>query len=98
MKYASKTGVCVRNQTRVKAKKQSRIHCLKFPLPAQASVLQVSSSELSPWHWAPPSAGAGLVHERDLVFVPPPQDSEHSVKSVHSDHPPSTGKLCKIVK
>ena len=37
---------------------------------------------------APPWAGAGWSQLRDRIWLPPPQDTEHSLHSLHSDQPP----------
>jgi hypothetical protein len=44
-----------------------------------------------PGQYAPPYAGAGLVHERVCVCVPPPQEAEQLLQPDHPDHPPFTG-------
>jgi hypothetical protein len=35
------------------------------------------------------------VHVRVLVWVPLPQETEHSCHSLHSDHPPSTDRTAE---
>jgi len=48
-------------------------------------------SVVSPTQFCPPFWGAGFVHVRDLVLVPPPQLTGHVVHIVHGVKPPSTG-------
>lgn len=55
------------------------------------SVLHIRGSNPSPSQGKPPKAGEGLLQTLSLMMIPPPQVLEHGV-SVHSDHPPSTGK------
>jgi len=61
------------------------------PLTGQGLVLQASCSVPEPWQFAPPFAGAGLLHVLERDLVPPPQEAEQADKSDHADHPPSTG-------
>ena len=60
---------------------------------AHGSMLHSWHSVNSPTQSKPPNWGAGLSHLRDLVWPPPPQDTEHSVQSSHSLKAPSTRKL-----
>ena len=45
----------------------------------QASVLHSTVCDDAPAQFLPPFAGLGLVHDRYLVFVPPPHDFVHSL-------------------
>ena len=38
----------------------------------------------------PPPEGAGLLHKRCLVLVPPPHVAEHDDQLIHEPHPPFT--------
>ena len=50
---------------------------------------------VGPAHSSPPCSGAGLVHERVLCWVPPPQVTVHFVNLVHAVNPPSTERKKK---
>ena len=52
------------------------------------SVLQVSVWVASPEHWAPPFAGAGLLHSLVLVLFPPPQVLLQGEKEPQVPQPP----------
>ena len=56
----------------------------------QACVLHCWVAEDDPEHCDPPCCGAGLVHDLDLSWVPPPQDTEQVPQAAHTDHAPST--------
>ena len=45
----------------------------------QASVLHLTVCDDAPTQFLPPFAGLGLVHDRYLVFVPPPHDFVHGL-------------------
>ena len=56
-------------------------------LPAQLWVLQLVLWLESPGHLLPPPKGAGLIHERERDWVPPPQ------ALLQDDHPPQPPQL-----
>ena len=53
----------------------------------QPFILQSDAVLLLPGHPEPPYAGAGLLQDRVLDFLPRPQDLVHDV---HPAHPPQT--------
>lgn len=53
-------------------------------------MLQDPLSQPLPTQVLPPLAGAGFVHDLDLVRDPPPQDTGHDSKEDQVDQPPST--------
>ena len=53
-------------------------------------MLQSFNSTTDPKHWLPPSDGAGLVQERNLFWMPPPQLFEQDEYPDHSLQPPWT--------
>ena len=58
------------------------------PFIGHSSVLQVSVSDAWPEHWAPPYAGAGLLHCLVRVRVPPPQVLLQEEKELQDPQPP----------
>ena len=58
-------------------------------LPGHTLVLQDLTMDEAPIHGRPPFRGVGLVHVRERLCVPPPQDLEQP-DIVHLVHPPST--------
>jgi hypothetical protein len=52
--------------------------------------MQAGVSELAPTQLFPPLAGAGFVHVRVRVRVPPPHVTEHDPNEPHADHAPFT--------
>lgn len=71
---------------------RSRPLKLTFNLPGQGWVLQSRDRSFSPLHSSPPLVGGGLVHVRELVCDPPPQDFVHGPHGFHPLHFPSTEK------
>ena len=63
---------------------------------SSTSVLQVSVWDASPEHWAPPLAGAGLLHCLVRVRVPPPQVLLQEEKELQDPQPPSLGHCCVL--
>ena len=53
-----------------------------------SSMLQVSVWDASPEHWAPPFAGAGLLHSLVRVQLPPPQVLLQGEKELQVPQPP----------
>ena len=56
------------------------------------SLLQSCDISFGPTHALPPWAAGWLVHERERVFVPPPQVTLHSLQFPHVVQPPFTGE------
>ena len=64
------------------------------PIPGHGgSSLHDLVSLLVPGHVNPPFAGRGLVQDRDLFCVPPPQVREHRPQAFHAAQLPSTVKV-----
>ena len=59
-------------------------------IPGHVPVLQLRVSDESPAHCSPLPTGAGFVHVRLRVWVPPPQVSVHPEYALHRVHPPFT--------
>lgn len=59
-------------------------------LLGQLSRLHSADSSKAPLHSAPPYFGEGLSQVRCLVWMPPPQVTEHLLHDDHSEKPPST--------
>ena len=62
------------------------------------SLLQSCVISFNPRQGLPPWAAGGLVHERERIWVPPPQVTLHSFQSPHVVQPPFTAKKNKSLK
>ena len=76
--------------------KMSPHMCLGY-LPGHPFSLHNLERRLAPSQSAPPNAGAGLVHDRRDIWLPPPHDTEHGSHSLHSVHLPSTAHSVILV-
>ena len=61
------------------------------------SLLQSCDISFGPTHALPPWAAGGLVHERERVFVPPPQVTLHSLQFPQAVQPPFTEEKKKMI-
>ena len=59
-------------------------------IPGQGSSLHDWNSSLRSMQSSPPLAGGGLVQDRNLFFVPLPQEAEHTLQTPHDVSPPGT--------
>lgn len=70
--------------------KYPRMHYYAAQNKGQGSRLQDWHSVNLPSHGNPPYCGSGLSHLLDLVWPPPPHDTEHCDQSSQSLKPPFT--------
>ena len=61
-------------------------------VPGHWRVLHDRFSEFFPGHLRPPCRGNGLLHVRERICVPLPQDKVHNENDDHEDQPPSTNE------
>ena len=66
--------------------------------PGQLTLLQGRVSRSEPKQLAPPLAGAGSLHCRDLVAVPGPQVAEHTLHGNQLFQLPLTETTCSAKK
>ena len=73
----------------------SQRHNIYFPttqyLQGQHCVAHARTSMFDPTQGFPPLEGGGLVQERTLIWVPPPQVTVQGYQGLQADQPPSTG-------
>lgn len=70
-----------------------------FCLPGQVRMLHLDICELSPGQGRPLSDGDGLLHRRERVCSPLPQDAEHVLQGCHGPQLPSTvNQYTELVK
>lgn len=68
---------------------------MTYFIPGQGSSLHDWNSSLRSLQSSPPLAGGGLVQDRNLFFVPLPQEAEHTLQTPHDVSPPGTARVQK---